>query len=75
MTSVPFDHLSREALDHELSPSRSAKDPWGVLRRHAEVTASLDSAPGLTVLRDRRATGQSTHPFFWAAFVAAGDWR
>ena len=52
MTSVPFDHLSREALDHELSPSRSAKDPWGVLRRHAEVTASLDSAPGLTVLRD-----------------------
>lgn len=52
MTSVPFDHLSREALDHELSPSRTAKDPWGVLRRHAEVTASLDSAPGLTVLRD-----------------------
>jgi len=52
MTSVPFDHLSREALDRELSPSRSAKDPWGVLRRHAEVTASLDSAPGLTVLRD-----------------------
>ncbi len=52
MPSVPFDHLSREALDDELSPSRSAKDPWGVLRRHAEVTASLDGAPGLTVLRD-----------------------
>jgi CHAT domain-containing protein len=27
------------------------------------------------VLRDRRASGQSTHPFYWAAFVAAGDWR
>jgi CHAT domain-containing protein len=29
----------------------------------------------LGVLRDRRARGQSTHPFYWAAFVAAGDWR
>jgi CHAT domain-containing protein len=29
----------------------------------------------LTVLRARRAKGQSTHPFYWAAFVAAGDWR
>jgi CHAT domain-containing protein len=27
------------------------------------------------VLRDRRAKGLSTHPFYWAAFVAAGDWR
>ena len=23
----------------------------------------------------RRAAGQTTHPFYWAAFVAAGDWR
>lgn len=29
----------------------------------------------LSVLRDRRAQGRSTHPFYWAAFVAAGDWR
>jgi len=29
----------------------------------------------LSLLRDRRARGQSTHPFYWAAFVAAGDWR
>ena len=29
----------------------------------------------LSVLRARRAAGQSTHPFYWAAFVAAGDWR
>src|SRR5262249_9599056 len=26
-------------------------------------------------LRARRAHGESTHPFFWGAFVAAGDWR
>jgi len=30
---------------------------------------------GLSVLRARRAAGASTHPFFWGAFVAAGDWR
>lgn len=52
MPLVPFDHLSREALDADLSPSRSAKDPWGVLQRHEAVTASLDGLPGLTVLRD-----------------------
>jgi CHAT domain-containing protein/tetratricopeptide (TPR) repeat protein len=27
------------------------------------------------VLRERRAAGLDTHPFHWAAFVAAGDWR
>ncbi len=26
-------------------------------------------------LLKRRAAGQSTHPFYWAGFVAAGDWR
>lgn len=29
----------------------------------------------LALLRDRRAKGLSTNPFYWAAFVAAGDWR
>jgi CHAT domain-containing protein len=29
----------------------------------------------LSVLRERRARHQSTHPFYWAAFVAAGDWK
>lgn len=52
MPPVPFAHLSREALDHELSPSRSAKDPWGVLRRHDDATAALELAPGLLVMRD-----------------------
>jgi CHAT domain-containing protein/tetratricopeptide (TPR) repeat protein len=41
---------------------------------------SLDTADSvrnasLTVLRSRRARGASTHPFYWAGFVAAGDWR
>jgi len=29
----------------------------------------------LHALRRRRATGQSAHPFYWAGFVAAGDWH
>ncbi len=32
-------------------------------------------AANLETLRERRAAGRSTHPFYWAAFVAAGDWR
>ena len=29
----------------------------------------------LEQLRRRRRAGVSTHPFYWAAFIAAGDWR
>jgi CHAT domain-containing protein len=32
-------------------------------------------AASLGLLRERRARGQSTHPFYWGAFVAVGDWR
>jgi CHAT domain-containing protein/predicted negative regulator of RcsB-dependent stress response len=46
----------------------------GRLNRHLNTADAVREA-SLTVLRDRRARGQSTHPFFWAAFVAAGDWR
>lgn len=35
--------------------------------------AAHEAALGL--LRARRARGQSTHPYYWAGFVAAGDWR
>ncbi len=38
-------------------------------------TADAIRNASLTVLRDRRARGLSTHPFYWGAFVAAGDWR
>jgi len=38
-------------------------------------TADAVRSASLTVLQARRARGQSTHPFYWAAFVAAGDWR
>ncbi len=38
-------------------------------------TAEAVREASLRALRDRREKGQSTHPFFWGAFIAAGDWR
>ena len=38
-------------------------------------TADAAHEASLALLRDRRTKGLSTHPFYWAAFVAAGDWR
>jgi CHAT domain-containing protein len=38
-------------------------------------TAEAVRHASLTVLRDRRAKRLNTHPFYWAGFVAAGDWR
>ena len=38
-------------------------------------TADAVHAASLAVLAARRAKHQSTHPFYWAGFVAAGDWR
>jgi CHAT domain-containing protein len=39
------------------------------------TTADAVHAASVEVFRDRKAKGQSTAPFFWAAFVAVGDWR
>ncbi len=36
---------------------------------------SAVSAASLDVITERQRTSQSTHPYFWAAYVAAGDWR
>jgi len=38
-------------------------------------TAEAVQAASLAALAARRAEGQSTHPFYWAGFVAVGDWR
>ena len=32
-------------------------------------------AASLQILRQRRAKNQSTHPFYWGAFIAVGDWH
>jgi CHAT domain-containing protein/tetratricopeptide (TPR) repeat protein len=46
----------------------------GRLQKHLSTADAMHQA-SLSVLRARRARGQSTHPFYWAGFVAAGDWR
>jgi CHAT domain-containing protein/tetratricopeptide (TPR) repeat protein len=46
----------------------------GRLQKHLNTAEAMHAASS-SVLRDRRAHGQSTHPFYWAGFVAAGDWR
>jgi CHAT domain-containing protein len=38
-------------------------------------TAEAVRAASLKVIEARRRAGRSTHPAFWGAFVAAGDWR
>lgn len=38
-------------------------------------TAEAVRSASLAILRERRARGETTHPFHWGAFVAAGDWR
>jgi CHAT domain-containing protein len=38
-------------------------------------TATAAHQASTKVLTERRGRKQSTHPFYWAGFVAAGDWR
>jgi CHAT domain-containing protein len=40
-----------------------------------ESTAECVREASLKLLRERRASKSSTHPFYWAGFIAAGDWR
>ncbi|HEY1496272.1 MAG TPA: CHAT domain-containing tetratricopeptide repeat protein [Candidatus Solibacter sp.] len=40
-----------------------------------KATADAMRGASLAALAKRRAAGVSTHPFYWAGFIAAGDWR
>lgn len=46
----------------------------GRLRRGMGTGEAVRSAT-LQLLDARRKAGQPTHPYYWAAFVATGDWR
>ena len=56
-----------------------ARDWMGVLYRtrfhNGKSTAESIRQADLSELRARRKAGKSTHPFYWAGFVAVGDWR
>jgi CHAT domain-containing protein len=42
---------------------------------HAKSAPEAVRAATLQALRERRAKHLSTHPFYWGAFIAAGDWH
>lgn len=44
------------------------------LSKSATVDESARQA-ALASLRERRARGQSVHPFFWAGFLSVDGWR
>jgi CHAT domain-containing protein/tetratricopeptide (TPR) repeat protein len=53
---------------------------WMVALYRSHFTKGLDTAESVRAaavgrLQARRAGHESTHPFYWAGFVAAGDWR
>jgi len=47
------------------------------VRRFQRGAGTMEAVRGssLEQLRRRRRAGLSTHPFYWAAFIAAGDWQ
>jgi CHAT domain-containing protein len=57
----------------------SAREWISALYRHhfaegASTSAAVRQA-SVEVLQRRQDEGLSTHPYYWAGFVAAGDWR
>jgi tetratricopeptide (TPR) repeat protein/CHAT domain-containing protein len=44
-------------------------------RARGKSTADAIRESSLQIVRGRRQAGVTAHPFFWGAFVAAGDWR
>jgi CHAT domain-containing protein/tetratricopeptide (TPR) repeat protein len=62
------------------SVSDRATQEWMEALYRARLGQQLDTADAvrqasLEMLRSRRARHSSTSPFYWAAFVAAGDWH
>lgn len=58
----------------------TATAQWSKALYQARFGRGLDTAAALTyaqrsVLDARRRHGDSQHPYYWAAFVAVGDWR
>jgi CHAT domain-containing protein len=58
----------------------TATAQWMQALYTARIERGMDTATSVAqaqreVLAARRARGESTHPYYWAAFVASGDWR
>jgi CHAT domain-containing protein len=66
MTLWPVDDNMARRFTHELYRNR--------LGRHDSTADSVWGATR-TLLQQRRASGQSTHPWYWAGFVGSGAWQ
>jgi CHAT domain-containing protein len=66
MSLWPVDDEVTRAWMRELYTNRFIKD-----------MTTIDSVheASLALLNERREKGLSTHPFYWAGFIASGDWR
>ena len=66
MSLWPVDDEVTRAWMRELYTNRFVKD-----------MSTIDSVheASLALLNERREKGLSTHPFYWAGFIASGDWR
>jgi CHAT domain-containing protein len=56
-------------------PARWMKALYAARLERGASTADAVAEASRSVLEERRRKKQSTSPFYWAAFVAAGDWR
>ena len=66
--------MSLWAVD-DLATLRWMKALYQARFRQGLETAEAIREADRNVLREQRAQSRSTHPFFWAGFVASGDWR
>ncbi len=66
--------MSLWSVDDEATRSWMRALYQGRLKDRLDTAAAVRHA-SLEILRERRAKKSSTHPFYWAAFVGAGDWR
>jgi CHAT domain-containing protein len=66
--------MSLWAVDDEATRSWMDALYQGRIVRKLDTAAAVAEA-SLQVLRERRAHARSCSPFYWAGFVAAGDWR
>ena len=66
--------MSLWSVDDEATRAWMTALYQGRLQRHLDTAQAVREA-SVSVLRARRAAGLSTQPFYWGAFVAAGDWK
>lgn len=70
-----LDMLGFDACDLATVEMACQLHPFASYLLGSQRSADAVHAASVAVLQNRRARGQSTHPFYWAAFVAVGDWR